>query len=92
MSEKLDARLNAFTYHRPSLEVEAIMTRVRLNFQAAASLMDACIPESREKSLAFTALEESAMWAIKALALTDPGGVVVDPPPVGGVELRGPRV
>ena len=81
MSDKLDARLNAFTYHRPSAEVQAIMTRVRESFQALAGLLDGCIPECREKSLAFTALEESAMWGMKALALTDAGGVVVDPPP-----------
>ena len=81
MSDKLDARLTAFTYHRPSPEVQAIMTRVRESFQALASLLDGAIPECREQSLAFTALEESAMWAMKALALTDAGGVVVDPPP-----------
>lgn len=81
MSDRLQVRLDAFAYHRPSPEVQAVMTRVRESFQAMASLLDGAIPESREKSLAFTALEESAMWAMKALSLTDPGGVVVDPPP-----------
>jgi hypothetical protein len=57
------------------------MTRVRESFQAITGLLDGCIPECREKSLAFTALEESAMWAMKALSLTDHDGVVVDPPP-----------
>lgn len=79
-SDKREVRLNAFTSHSPSPEVQAIMTRVRESYQALAGLLDGAIPESREKSLAFTALEESAMWAIKALALTDHGGVV-DPPP-----------
>ena len=41
MSDKLDARLNAFTYHRPSTEVQAIMTRVRESFQAIAELLRA---------------------------------------------------
>ena len=83
MSDRLDARLTAFTYHRPSPEVQAIMTRTRESYQALAGLLDGCISECREKSLAFTALEESAMWAMKALSLTDTGGVVVDPPPKG---------
>lgn len=81
MSEKLDARLNAFTYHRPSEEVQALMTRARETFQDVTVLLDSMIPECREKSLAFTALEESAMWVMKALSLTDHDGVVVDPPP-----------
>ena len=74
-------RTTAFTYHRPSPEVQAIMTRIRESYQALGNVMDGSIPESREKSLAWTALEESAMWAMKALSVTDAGGVVVDPPP-----------
>ena len=81
MSDKLDARLTAFAYHRPSSEVQAIMTAVRSGFQMLARHLDTSIPECREKSLAFTALEESAMWGMKALSLTDHDGVVVDPPP-----------
>ena len=34
MSDKLDARLNAFTYHRPSTEVQADMTHLRRAFNA----------------------------------------------------------
>ena len=34
--------------------------------------LDGMLPPSREASLAFTALEESLMWANKALALNDP--------------------
>ena len=74
MSDRLQVRLDAFAYHRPSPEVQAVMTRVRESFQAMASLLDGAIPESREKSLAFTALEESAMWAMKALSLTSLAG------------------
>ena len=83
MSDKLQARLEAFAYHSPSPEVQAIMTALRERMQALATYIDGAIPESREKSLAFTALEESAMWAMKALSLTDPGGVIVDPQPKG---------
>jgi hypothetical protein len=79
-------RSTAFTYHRPSPEVQAIMTRLRQSYQALGLLLDGTIPESREKSLAWTALEESAMWALKALSVTDTGGVVVDPPPGEGAQ------
>ena len=83
MSDKLDARLTAFAYHRPSAEVQGIMTALRERMQALATYVDGAIPECREKSLAFTAMEECAMWAMKALSLTDAGGVMVDPPPKG---------
>jgi hypothetical protein len=79
MSDRRDARLKAFAYHRPSPEVQGIMTLLRETFQAIADRLDGSIPECREKSLAFTALEESAMWAMKALALTDPGAEQVSP-------------
>ena len=80
MSEKLQARLDAFAYHSPSPGVQAQMTELRRVYRRLVQHLDLYVPECREKSLAFTALEESAMWAMKALSLTDPVGVVVDPP------------
>jgi hypothetical protein len=80
MSEHLERRIAAHTYHRPSPEVQAVMGRVRASYMALVTLLDGAIPECREKSLAFTALEEAAMWSMKALALTDPEGEVVSPP------------
>ena len=79
MSDKLQARLDAFTYHAPSPVVQAIMANLRGSFQTLAALLDEGIPECREKSLAFTALEETSMWAMKALSLTDLDGKVVSP-------------
>lgn len=76
MSDHLDARRHAFAEHRPSAEVQAIMTEMRVAFHSLAGRLDTTIPACREKALAFTALEESAMWAMKALALTDAAGVV----------------
>ena len=57
------------------------MSALRGAYMRLVVHLDADIPESRWKSLAFTALEESAMWAMKALALTDPEGTVVSPNP-----------
>jgi hypothetical protein len=79
MSEHLDRRLEALAYHAPSGSVQAVMTELRLSGQVLVSFLDGQIPECREKSLAFTALEEAMMWAMKALALTDPGRKVVSP-------------
>lgn len=79
MSEHLERRLKSHTYHRPSLAVQGLMSGARENFMALVAELDTHIPECREKSLAFTALEEAAMWAMKALALTDPGGAVISP-------------
>jgi hypothetical protein len=81
MSERLVERQHAFAYHRPSTEVQVLMTALRVRFIDLVTWMDAAIPESRQKSLAVTALEESAMWAMKALSVTDADGAVVDPPP-----------
>ena len=55
------------------------MAGMRKAYLALVEVLDASIPECREKAVAFTALEESAMWAIKALALTDPNGEVISP-------------
>jgi len=76
MSDTLDERLQAHLSRRPSPEVQAIMERTREGYMALVSLLDGSIPECREKSLALTALEESAMWGMKALVLTDPGAEV----------------
>ena len=72
MSEKLDARLKAFTYQRPSQGTLFSMESVRIYMQEVVVFLDAHIPECREKSLAFTALEECGMWSMKALSHTDP--------------------
>jgi hypothetical protein len=79
VSEHLERRLKSHTYHRPSVEVQQAMSDVREEFMTLVCMCDGTIPECREKSLAFTALEEAAMWAMKALALTDPGGEVISP-------------
>jgi hypothetical protein len=59
---------NRFTYHKPkndqALRYEMIRDWAR---QFAASIDEKC-PDSREKSLAITHLEESVMWANAAIA------------------------
>ena len=59
--------LDAFRYHRPSPEVQVVMTRVRESFQAMASLLDGAILDNRRILAGVYGVEESAMWAMKAL-------------------------
>lgn len=80
MSERLAERQQAFMYHRPSSDVQAVMTGLRERMIALATWVDGALPECRHKSLGFTALEEAAMWFMKGLSVTDVGGEVVDPP------------
>ena len=78
MSEHLSRRLEALAYHdAPSPPVQALMTDLRMRAQIFVHMIDSGIPECREKSLAFTAFEEAMMWAMRALALTDPEKSVV---------------
>lgn len=56
-----------FTHHVPDAERAATHGEVRAAFkQFAVTLTN--LPEGREKSLAFTALEESSFWAHAAVA------------------------
>ena len=57
--------------HRPSEETQNQMEIVRSFVHDLASTFDARLPDGREKSLAFTKLEETTMWAMAALARHD---------------------
>lgn len=65
-----------FGYHRPSSETAGVHIDLRLRFRRMAEDLDALLPPGRAKSVAFTELENAAMWAHKAIALQDP--VVTD--------------
>jgi len=41
---------------------------LRGEFKALATVIDSVCPDSREKSLAFTNLEQALMWAIGSIA------------------------
>lgn len=59
---------NIYTYHEPSkaqdLKYQAIRAYAK---QLAAAIEDMC-PDSREKALAHTNLEQATMWANAAIA------------------------
>lgn len=59
---------NAFTYHHPKEEQIEKYAVIRTEAKALALLIDCIVPDSREKSLAMTKLEECTMWANAGIA------------------------
>ena len=57
-----------FTYHAPKAGQPERYTAIREKAKEFANLIDQECQESREKSLAFTKLEEAVMWANAAIA------------------------
>lgn len=59
---------NAFTYHAPKDNQPERYTQIREAAKGLALLIDAQCPNSREKSLALTNLEQAIMWANASIA------------------------
>ncbi|HMZ78246.1 MAG TPA: hypothetical protein PLL06_01005 [Acidobacteriota bacterium] len=62
MSKK-DQIENAFTYHPPKGDQPERYIKIRDAAKNFAFLIDECVPDSREKSVAMTNLEQVVMWA-----------------------------
>lgn len=59
---------NRFTYHRVEEATGDVMGVIRAKGLELAELIDSCVLDGREKSLAITKVEESVFWAIASLA------------------------
>ena len=59
---------NIYTYHAPKEGQPAQYEEIRAKAKELAELIDGNCPDSREKSLAHTKLEESVMWANASIA------------------------
>lgn len=59
---------NRFTYHTPKDGQQERYERIRYKGKMLAAYINECCPESREKSLALTKIEEAVMWANAAIA------------------------
>ena len=59
---------NNFSYHTPKTEQPEIYQEIREKAKELAYLIDELAPNSREKSLAMTNLEQSVFWANAAIA------------------------
>ncbi len=65
MSDQIE---NSFTYHAPKEGQPEKYELLRAKAKELAYLIDELCPNSREKSLAMTKLEESSMWANASIA------------------------
>ncbi len=63
--KELDKR---FTYHAPKDDQPKRYEAIRANAYLLANLIEQSCPESREKSLAITKLEEVVFWANASIA------------------------
>ena len=61
-----------FTYHPPKEDQPTRYKLIRSQALSLAQLMNISCPDSREKSLAITHLEQAAMWANAAIARNEP--------------------
>jgi hypothetical protein len=59
---------NRFTYHPPKPGQPNNYEDIRRNARRFAAIINAHCPDSREKSLAITSLEEAVMWANAGIA------------------------
>lgn len=57
-----------FTYHAPKGDQPARYDDLRSHFRVLAYIVHSSCPDSRERSLALTKLEEAVMWANAAIA------------------------
>ena len=66
---------NRFKYHPPlTPEIGRQHDRIRTYLGQMATELNETLPESREKSLAITHLEETMMWANAAIARNQEAG------------------
>lgn len=68
MSDLKDDLETRFTFHAPGGDQPERYKAIRGLAKQFAETIDACCPDSREKSLAVTKLEESVMWANASIA------------------------
>jgi hypothetical protein len=59
---------NNFTYHAPKGDQQERYEALRAEARELAHLINSSTPDSREKSLALTNLEQAVMWANAAIA------------------------
>lgn len=61
-----------YAYHKPGDEGLERIRELREAFSTLHKKIEELAPPSRERSVAITNLETTAMWAIKAVVINDP--------------------
>lgn len=72
---------NIFSYHAPNNNQTTRYIQLREDARQLAYAINSMCPESREKSLAFTSLQQTIMWANASIALHDNDEFGVNHPP-----------
>lgn len=67
-----------YQYHKPSMTGLQKIAELRQSFSDIHDLIERLAPGSRERSVALTNLETTAMWAIKAVVVNDPESEVTE--------------
>lgn len=67
----LDEINNIFTYHSPKGDQPTRYEKIREEAKEMAFIISANCPDSREKSLAITNLQQVVMWASASIALNE---------------------
>ena len=62
---------NIFTYHKPFGDQQARYESIRSAARDLGLLIEDLCPESREKSLAITNLQQAIMWANASIAINE---------------------
>jgi hypothetical protein len=65
-----------YAYHVPSASGLAKITALREAFSQIDRLIKEVCPDSRQRAVAITNNEQTAMWAIKAVVFNDPDSEV----------------
>lgn len=60
-----------FTYRKPFGDQPQRYETLRAKAKELATLVESLCPDSREKSLAFTNLQQTIMWANAAIAINE---------------------
>lgn len=63
--------LKTFAYHKPSQEGLDKISRLREAYSTLHDAITEVAPNSRERAVALTELETSAMWAVKSVVFND---------------------
>lgn len=66
-----DYMSKTFMHHTPSADGMEKIKVLRKAYADLNKVIDELVPNSRQKSVAITELETSAMWAIKGVIFTD---------------------
>jgi hypothetical protein len=65
-----------YAYHKPSADGLEKINRLRAHFSEGERLINEICPSSRQRSIAITENETTAMWAIKSVVFNDPNSEI----------------